>query len=950
MADPHTQTTAGPDFASLDSWLDRLLDADADTRESLLAGCGDETLREKLRALLLLETREGPLDRPLRTLAQDALSRDADAVAHCGARIGAYRIESLLGEGGSATVWLARRDDGTIAHEVAVKCLKSGLATPELRARFLREQQILARLSHPHIARLYDVGISADGAPYIVMERIDGAPITQWCDAHALGIDARLRLFRDVLAAIAFAHQNLIVHRDLKPGNILIASDGNAKLLDFGIAKQLDADLDATRTEGRALTPGYAAPEQFSRGPITTATDVYALGIVLFELLSGWRPLRGDDPARELPAPSQALQQWRRRAENATPHAADLAAQRRGFGSAQRLAQTLRGDLDALIGAATAPDPAQRYATIAALDAEIESYLAHKPLRTRNAGRGYRLRKFAARNWLPLAAATAVALALVIGSALALWQAREAHNSAARANAVQDFLLSVFETARPGPRADSLLTTRDLVERSAQQLQTNLAGESLNAPVRLALGRVYRKMGLLDQALPLLAGAVDAARAQGDDVALADALEARGRALIDAVQFPAAEIDFSEALRLRRSARSAPAQEAAALLGLGEAQSYAGKTDAAVESLRAGLARLDSAADADPALRVRLLSSLAVALRRADRPDSAIDMANQAVADSRRDFGPRTRETASALSVLGSIERHAGHLREAESSLRQTVAIDLDVYHQPVPAHLHNLGTVLLDLGDYAQAEQTLRDALAAQVAELGAEHPAVGNYQKELALALHALAREAEAETLLRTALEHTERGYDAQSPEVGDKRLALADVLLARAEVSPARKLYQSVIEAASMPGAGRLRLRALALAGLARDDAAVGDFGHAAQLAHEAQAAAAPTDALEPQERITLLLDTGEQLLAAGEMENAASTFDQALQLSHALLPEDHPLNARSLLDQARLAQVRGDTAQARRLVERSLPLLQQRLPAQHPLLAAATALQASLPAAH
>jgi len=233
--------------------------------------------------------------------------------------------------------------------------------------------------------------------------------------------------------------------------------------------------------------------------------------------------------------------------------------------------------------------------------------------------------------------------------------------------------------------------------------------------------------------------------------------------------------------------------------------------------------------------------------------------------------------------VLGSIQRHTGRLRDAETSLRETVAIDLDVYHQPVPAHLHNLGIALRDLGDYAQSEQMLRDGLAAQIAELGAEHPAVGNYQKELALALHSLGREAEAETLLRAALAHTEQGYDAQSPEVGDKKLALANVLLARAEVSPARQLYQSVVEVASMPGAGRLRLRALALAGLARDDAAVGDSGHAAQLAREALAAAQPTEALEPQERIGLELDGGELLLAAGDRDEAASQFDNAEKLA-------------------------------------------------------------------
>jgi serine/threonine-protein kinase len=935
-------------FAQLDLWLERVLAAPPAARARVLAECEDAALRRELETLIALDSAPGPLDRAPLSLAAQALETQRDS--RQGALIGAYRLRHLIGEGGMATVWLASRDDGTLARDVAVKCLKLGLATPDLHARFLREQQILARLTHPNIARLYDAGVSADGVPYIVMEYVDGEPITLYCDRLQLALGARLTLLRQVLDAVAFAHRNLIVHRDLKPANILIGSDGSPTLLDFGIAKLLDVDDGATRTQTRALTPGYAAPEQFHGGAITTATDVYALGVIAFELLSGCRPqasdISGDHAA---PLMSVRVTQWKSAKvdNNTMPHPADAAALARGIAGANNLSRALRGDLDTLVATALQADPARRYAGASALEEDVERFLQRRPLRAQPDRWAYRVGKFARRNWLALGATAAIILALGAGAGIAAWQAQQARRQAAHAEAVQAFLLSVFETARPGPRADSLLTTRELVERAARQLQTQLSSErETNAPLRLALGRVYRKMGLLDQALPLLTDAVADARRQGDTSALADALEAQGHAQIDAVKYSAAQKAFDEALILRRAARATPAQEAATLLGLGEAQSYAGALDTAIVSLRSGLERLDAAAEEDPALRLRLLSSLAVALRRADRPDNAIATAEQAVSDARKSFGARTREEASALSVLGSIQRHAGRLRDAQTSLRETVAIDLNVYHQPVPAHLHNLGTALLDLGDYAQAEQMLRDALAAQVAELGAEHPAVGNYQKELALALHALGREAEAETLLRTALAHTQQGYDAQSPEVGDKKLALANVLLARAEVSPARQLYQSVIETASMPGAGRLRLRALALAGLARDDAAVGDSGHAVQLAREALAAAQPNEALEPQERIGLELDSGELLLAAGDRDDAQVQFDNAEKRAATILSEDHPLHARALLDQAQLAQARADTTHARALIERSLQVLQQRLPAKHPLLVSALALRDSL----
>jgi len=936
------------DFAEVDRWLDLLLDAPAAERTQILAACADTTLRDRLCTLLAADSRSGPLDETPQTLARTVLhSGDLrSAEARHGARMGAYRIVSLLGEGGSATVWLGTRDDGAITHEVAVKCLKSGLATPEQRARFVREQQILARLAHPNIARLFDVGINADGVAYIVMERIDGQPFTRWCDARAIGLRERLELFRNVLHAVAYAHQNLIVHRDLKPGNILIGADGAPKLLDFGIAKLLDGSEEATQTQALALTPGYAAPEQFSGDAITTATDVYALGIVLFELLSGVRPTR-DDPAQELAPPSQFLQQWRRKPGDASAHPADLAARCRDYADAGALAQAIHGDLDAIVLMAVAPDPVRRYATIAAFDADLERYLQHRPLLARRASRAYRVRKYLARHWAAVGAGAAVALALLIGSGVALWQAREARRAAEHANAVQNFLLSIFETARPGPRADSLLTNRELVERSAQQLQTQMAREpQTDAPLRLALGRVYRKMGLLEQALPLLADAVATLRNSGDATALADALEAHAHALTDSVQYNAAIAEFGEAMTLRRAAHATAATEAATLSGLGEAQSYAGEHDAAIASLHSALDRLDNAADAAPELRQRVLGTLAVALRRADRPDNAIAVAEQAVADARKNFGARTREEAGALSVLGSVQRHSGRLADAAKSLRETVAIDLDVYHQPVPAHLQNLGVALLDLGDYAGAEQNLRDALAAQIAELGAEHPAVGNYQKELGLALHALGREAEAESVLRSALAHTERGYDAQSPEVADKRIALADVLLARAEVSAARQLYQDVIEAASMPGAGRLRLRALALIGLARDDAAVNDFDHAAQLAREALEAARPSGALEPQEHIALELGAGEVLLAAGKSDDAGYLFRRGEFRCLTMLPDQHPLRARALLDQARFAQARGETAHARDLLASALPTLQHCLPTQHPLVVAALSFRDTL----
>ncbi len=447
--------------ARLDQLLESALELEGEARAQFLASDAvAEGLRKELADLLSAAGNPNPLDRPhdgLLLAAVELFGHDAipSAIA-VGQRIGRYRLLRLLGEGGMATVWLAGRDDQSFSHQVAVKCLKTGLATAEQRARFLREQQILAQLQHPQIARLYDAGISTEGVPFIVMEWVDGLSLTRYCDQNRLGILPRLRLFQKVCTAVAYAHQNLIVHRDLKPGNILVGADGEPKLLDFGIAKLLDDSSEPmTRTGAHMFTPDYAAPEQLRGALITTATDVYALGIILYELLCGLRPSQVAHPAlpsgsASATAPSEAL---RRLSGASSSGGADSTNESTHIAHARtstpdRLCDGLRGDLDTIVLKASQEVPDRRYLTVVALSEDIERYLRQRPIRAQPDSLRYRAKKFLRRNVLVVAASAAVTLALIGGLVVSVWQARIAEHERHRAEIERQHAEQRFEDVR----------------------------------------------------------------------------------------------------------------------------------------------------------------------------------------------------------------------------------------------------------------------------------------------------------------------------------------------------------------------------------------------------------------------------------------------------------------------------------------------------------------------
>jgi serine/threonine-protein kinase len=490
--------------------FDAVADLDGEARERRLAErCeGDAALLAQVRALLAADAEAtdpfGNAPRWSEAMATDATEGDRQI----GRSIGAWKIVSVIGHGGMGAVYAVERGDGAYAQRAALKLIRASADSPAAHERFLRERQILAGLQHANIATLLDGGFSTGGEPYFVMERIEGEPIDRWCDARRLGLRERIVLFLQVLEAVRYAHRNLVVHRDLKPSNLLVDADGRVKLLDFGIAKQLQ-DSGATATLDRALTFEYASPEQLHDAPITTATDLWQLGVILHRLLSGAHPF---GLTRDTPLASQ-LQQLEREPEPLTRAAAQASAEqaaRRGGMSPASLSRALRGSLADIVQACLRRDPEQRYASADALASDLRAWLDNRPIAAVPLSRMQRTRLWLRRNRVLAAATAAVVVALLAGTGVALWQAGEARAQArmaeqrpgeaerqsANARAAMQFLTDTLNAAAPENALSTEVSVRQLLDTARAKLDENTQVDArVKQPVQRMLGQLYYSLG-----------------------------------------------------------------------------------------------------------------------------------------------------------------------------------------------------------------------------------------------------------------------------------------------------------------------------------------------------------------------------------------------------------------------------------------------------------------------
>jgi eukaryotic-like serine/threonine-protein kinase len=571
-------------WPEIEALLDAALDLPPDARSDFLDRAAPDPVVGAAAARLLQARKrvEHFLERPATWLAASLLAStggtDAGAPLPTPQQVGPYRVVRELGHGGMGAIFLAERADPQLRQRVALKLVR-GVTTEPLVRRFLEERQILASLDHPNIARLLDGGITADGLPWFAMEYIEGTAIDRYCDEHGLGIGARLALFLRVCDAVQYAHRNLVVHRDLKPSNILVTDAGWVKLLDFGIAKLLASGGDAaaarlTQSGPPPMTPLYASPEQIRGETVSTATDVYALGVLLYNLLTG-------QPAYQIAnhSPHEIARVILQ--EEAKPPSAVAARASRG---------RLRGDLDTIVLTALRKEPERRYATAEQLAADVRRHVEGQPVRARPDTWGYRTGKFVRRHRAGVAAALVFAGLLVGYGVTVTMQANRVAREAAKTERVKEFLVSLFTHAMPAVTKGSDPTASELVERGARRVAVELADQpEIQAEMMMLLGRVYLTMGRYDAAIAQLEPALAIRRrlqpglsrdAAATAQLLAEALHYQGR-------FADADTLLREVIEAQQRLFGAEsAQVGATLNDLGDLLHTRGEYAAAEEHLR----------------------------------------------------------------------------------------------------------------------------------------------------------------------------------------------------------------------------------------------------------------------------------------------------------------------------------------------------------------------------
>ncbi|GAB2498896.1 protein kinase domain-containing protein [Arenimonas alkanexedens] len=751
-------------WSTLSALLDELLELEPGVRARRLdeVTAADPGLGEELRNLMALEE-----ERP------DFLSQSlVDAAAFSpqpGQKIGPYQLERPLGEGGMGQVWLALRADGLYDRRVALKLLRPGLGDAGLRTRFTRERQILARLGHAHIARLLDAGISSDGQPYLALDYVQGEAITDYARQLSLSTSARLRLFLQVCAAVSHAHANLVVHRDLKPSNIMVTSAGEVCLLDFGIAKLLDesanGDAEITGTGTRAFTLHYAAPEQLRNGVITTMTDVYSLGVVLYEMLVGRKPY---DPAR---ATDAAFEEAILSGDPVRPSTAALRlAREAGAAYPRRLSGELAGDLDNILLKALAKTPEERYVSVEALAQDLRRHLDGEPVLARPQSLGYRTAKFVGRNSLGLVVTLFMAGLLLAALGFVSWQAQRAIVEAERAQAMEDFVVALFENTDQAGSGGGL-DVRTLLEAGVRRADTELLGqpqaraELLGLVVRLrqGLGDDREALELLDrqsQVLGTLAGeaparlGIEAAAMRGRSLRALGQPEVCVRALL-----PWLPVSQQQAARQPREASEFLSQ-------LGRCHRRLGGSAVARDLFGQALA-LREGPDSK-ALQAESQADLAGLLADEGRYAEAILQLRSALSLLRASGGDRNALGVEIWRELGGLHQAIGDPVESESSYRQALEIALTRFGTGHPASTgvqRPLAVLLVHTGKLEESERLLRAAHERLLARFGPEHPEVASSWQQLGRLSWEQGRVAQAQDAFQRSLQLRRRGNDLDS-----------------------------------------------------------------------------------------------------------------------------------------------------------------------------------------
>ena len=830
--------------------------------------------------------------------------------------LGAYVLESLIGQGGMGSVWLARRSDGRFVGAVAIKLLNASLIGQKGGERFRREVQILARLAHPHIAHLTDAGLTPAGQPYLVMEYVRGETIDRHCDSHRLDVARRIRLFLEVLGAVAHAHANLIVHRDIKPANVLVDDEGGAKLLDFGIAKLLEDDVlsgDAaafTQEDGRALTPDHAAPEQLLGQPITIATDVYALGVLLYQLLTGLHPAGdGQRSIAELVKSTVELEAPRM-SDAVASTSGDAFASTRGT-TPKRLSQALHGDLDTIVAKALRKNPNERYATVDAFADDLRRHLDQRPVSARPDTPTYRINRFVARNRAATAAGSLALIAVVAGLAGTITQSHRATAQAVRAGqfaeqarhqrdravrqltfaeATDEFLGFLLQQG-----SDKPYTTAQLLARGEQLVDQQFADDPvLRARMQLTLANLYSEAmeqtkaeSLYLRAQASAAGVADASLQASVECGLAERYG-------DQNAFDKAAQLFDRAIaRLEAEPDQDTGQLAICLNSRSMVDTVRGDPRAAVADAQAALRYLGTPRPGQRSSAILARQALADAQASLGQTRSAIDEYQKTLDELTRMGRAHTMQAISAFNSLGVLLSRSGQWQRAVAIYQQGLAVagENERAESALPSLETNYAKLLVELGRTDEAKTRFEAAMAA--ATQRGHVRSLGSASLIAATAWCASGDLVRCDALLHSAREQLQANLPAGHATLGTLDTEEAQLALARGQPDVARDhLVHALAIFAAAPDRNPNRLRAAAL--LATANLRLGERD--AALAQSIEAVRQARDALGGFESSAWL---GEALLVQGNVQDAVgdhtsalASWQSALGQLHATLGDDAP----------------------------------------------------------
>lgn len=734
---------------------------------------GDTELLDEVLSLLEADTQVHSI---LEGVALDTVEV-APLPSLIGKQIGPFKLAERLGEGGMGAVYVADRIDGQYDQRVAIKLIKRGMDSDQIVRRFKGERQILARLQHPHISKLLDGGITEEGSPFFAMEYVNGLPINHYCDQHKLSIDDRLALFLDVCSAVQYAHRNLVVHRDLKPSNILVRDDGSVKLLDFGIAKVLDADEDVsilTRTGAKIMTPEYASPEQVRGEAITTATDVYALGIILYELLSGYRPyhLKGKTPIEldriicqtEPVRPSTRIGRHSREEAASSDTPRDISQARNT--QLDRLKRKLSGDLDTICLKALRKEPDRRYQSAEQLAEDIKRHLKGLPVIARNDTLTYRAGKFVQRHraGVAISAGVVVLVTTLVGFyTIRLSNERDrAQLEAETASEVAEFLESLFEVADPNASRGEEVTARELLNAGAARIEEDLASQpEVQSRMMMLMSHVYFRLGLYPDATEQAQKALDVMDGlhEGPHSDVAEAQEWLASMMRRNGDYEDAEILYQKALSIQ--------------------QSLLGEEHPGVASVLRQLAAVNRQ-KGDYVLAESLYYE-------------ALDMQVALL-------GEQHPDVATTKNSLALLLTRTGELELAEIMLREAIGIEEELLgsdHSDVLTMKGNLAGVYREREDHANAELQYRAILKSQKNLLGDEHPDIAVTLRQLAAVMRDKEEYVESEKLYLEALQMRRKLLGENHQRVANTLNSLAILYVRQGELEKAEDAYRQAID---------------------------------------------------------------------------------------------------------------------------------------------------------